>query len=230
MTQLSIDLAKEHYHFALPCYDGSITTETALGLLETCAQLTQKKVSHSFSIIRSGSLIDQSRNELVARFLDREDATVLVFIDSDISFDWPAMSRLLAWATMYPLISGAYNSKRDSPHFIVNPADTKLNEHALLPIHSLGIGFTAIQRKVFGAIDAPIFYHSHLGKDIPAYFQMGVVDGKYIGEDVWFFNQAEAAGFQPMLDPFIKLGHVGIKEYNTPFEMALSKIVGDEST
>lgn len=226
--ETAFNLEGQHFHFALPCYDGKLHTETALGLIESSSRLTAMGLGHRVSIIRSGSLIDQTRNELVDRFLQDEKSTVMVFIDSDISFNWENMLRLLAFSTEYPIISGAYPNKKEPTSFTVNWMDNKLNKHGLLPVHSMGIGFTAIQRQVFEKLDAEPYYHKKLKRDLKAYFQCKLRDGVFMGEDIFFFDSVVKAGFQPYIDPRIELGHMGYKEYFHPFKDVLPELINDE--
>lgn len=218
--EFEADLTKHSYYFVLPCYDGLVNVETAGGLLKSMQELTKAKIRNSFQLVRGGTIIDMARNQLVHDFL-KSDHDTLVFIDADIAFDWDGMVRLLAYNCKYPVMSGAYCYRQDPPSFTVSVTGP-LNEDGLLPVKSLGIGFTAIKRSVFEALDKlGLETYEDNGKLITAYFRMPIVNGKYTGEDVFFFGNCIKAGVQPYVDPGIELGHCGPKVFNTPFRLAL---------
>ncbi len=93
---------------ATPCFGGMVTQrymQSTLGLL----LLGQTRGFHvSIELLGYDSLIQRSRNTLLAKFLDSPTATHLLFIDADIGFDPAQVERMLAFgqdivAGMYPL-------------------------------------------------------------------------------------------------------------------------------
>lgn len=226
---LVADFSKHNYFFVMPCYDGKVCSETTVSLLETSGKLGQMNVSHQFRLIRSGALIDAVRNELVHYFLHHTNADTIILIDSDISFTFEDIERLLVFSEHYPIVCGSYTSKTEPASFVVTVADNKLNEHGLLPINAIGAGFVAIQRKVFDQLNVDSYKDKKLGTNVKAFFRLLIENGQYIGEDIYFFNKCVEAGFQPMLDPEIKLGHIGIKEYNTPFKAVLPLVLKEKT-
>lgn len=220
---MEIDLRTKSYVFAMPCYDGKLCVDTAVGMLQTVSELSVGGVKCQYILNASGSLIDAARNDLVHRFLNTTTDDVLVFIDSDISFDFGAMRQLLALSHLHPIVSGAYpiKSETDKP-FLINLTSNKQLDNGLFAIDSIGIGFTAITREALVQMQ-PVLekYSIHSSTDVYAYFRLMIENGKYIGEDIYFFNKAREAGLQPMLDPSIELGHVGTKVYNTTFKSIL---------
>jgi hypothetical protein len=224
---IEANLCEHHYAFAIPCYDGKIFTETTVSLLESSSQLAMNQVSHQFIMLRGGALIDAVRNELIHRFLTMTKADTLICIDADITFSFDMMKRLLVYSHHYPIVCGAYTSKTEDPRFIITTADNKLDENGLLPIKSMGFGFVAIQRQVLEDMKPFLdtYHMKEYGTDVHAYFRLLIENNKYTGEDIYFFNKAREAGFQPMLDPQIELGHLGTKHYTTPFKAVLNQII-----
>jgi hypothetical protein len=79
--------------------------QSAIALLQTCPA---HGVRVSIELLGYDSLITRSRNALVAKFLDTESATHLLFVDADISFETGQVLRMLRFdqdvvAGMYPL-------------------------------------------------------------------------------------------------------------------------------
>lgn len=216
--EIGTNLGEHKYMFAIPAYEGKIQAETALSCLSTSGKLTAQGIPHVFNLIRGGALIDAVRNEIVHRFLHETECDTLVCIDADIEFDWESMERLLVFSGHYPIIAGAYCSRQDPPKFVIKPMSKTLNEHGLMPVAGMGFGFVAIQRQVFEkmAEDTPTYFDELSQKHTKAFFRTGQIgeDGKYIGEDVWFFKEAVRMGFTPMLDPGITLKHHGPKSFD----------------
>ena len=215
--ELSSDLSKHKYMFAIPAYEGKLQADTAVSCLSVAGKLTQQGVPHCFNIVRGGALIDAVRNEIFHRFLHETDCDTLISIDADIEFDWASMERLLVFSQHYPIIAGAYCGRQDPPKFVITPTSGQLNEHGLMSVKGMGFGFVAIQRTCLEEMAKDtVEYLDDVSKRVTkAFFRTGQIgpNKKYIGEDVWFFNEAMRMGFTPMLDPGITLKHHGSKVF-----------------
>ena len=222
------NLAEHSYFIAIPAYDGKICAETCSSLLGVSGFLGFNQVDHQLKIVRSGALIDAVRNELFWYFLNESKSDTMIMIDSDIQFEWEAFQRLLVFSHHYPLVCGSYPGKTEPPSFVVNPTELKLNKDDLLPIDSIGLGFVAVKRQALLDMQKVLetYYEKKHDRTLHAYCRLEIKDGEYVGEDIHFFNKAREAGIQPMLDPFIDLGHVGIKLYDTPFKQTLPTLLG----
>lgn len=231
--EIGTNLAEHKYMFAIPAYDGKLCVETALSCLGTAGKLAKAGVPHCFNIVKGGALIDAVRNEIVHRFLNEGDCDTLICVDADIEWEWAALERLLVFSGHYPIVAGAYCGRVEPPKFIVNALDNKLNEHGLLPINGLGMGFVAIQRQVFDKLKevTPVYRDESRERDMHAFFRTGQISekGTYIGEDVWFFKQAVKAGFVPMLDPGIELKHHGSKCFDYQIKDYMDQLLGDKN-
>jgi hypothetical protein len=219
-VEISADLTKSSYCITVPCYDEMVTSPTCMSLLETSQKLIELNVKHSFAIVRGGALIHQVRNELTHKFLHETDCDTMVCIDSDVSWEWEAMQRLLVFSQMYPIVAGVYCLRKDPPAFFVNGFGgvETMNEHGLVPSTGTGMGFVAITRKAFEAIPAPTYFSpQYPEKPMKAYFQTGLVGNRSYGEDIWFFTEAQKVGIPCMLDPGIELLHHGKKAYDYKF-------------
>ena len=221
--ELITDISKHSYFFAVPCYDGKLTVECAASLIDTMGRLSAMQITNVGGLVKGGALIDQVRNELTKNFLD-SGCDTMICIDSDIQFNWEAFQRLIVLSDHYPVVCGSYTTKSDKPEFLIDVAEPILNEHGLLPINGIGMGFVAIHRDVFSKLNVPTYWNKRLG-DVKAFFQTGLQKEGYVGEDIFFFKRCVEAGIQPMLDPQIALKHVGTKVYDTPFSSVLNQII-----
>jgi hypothetical protein len=103
-----MNLSGLHLFVATPCYGGLVNQrymQSAIALLQTGPTLGFRV---SIELLGYDSLITRSRNTLVAKFLDAETATHLLFVDADIAFEVEQVVRMLRFdrdvvAGMYPL-------------------------------------------------------------------------------------------------------------------------------
>lgn len=224
--QIEADLSNHSFFFGIPAYDGLVVIQCVRGMLETATKLSQLGVPHMWNVISGGALIDNNRNVITKEFLD-SPCDILIWIDADISFSWEQMERLLVLATKYPVVCGSYCSRQDPPKFMVKLGDLELNEDGVMPIDHVGMGFMAVQRQVFDKIPVEV-YADNKDRNLKAYHRMVIKDGIYTGEDVYFLQLCKEHGFQPYVDPGIELGHMGYKEFNTPFRALIEKLTNTE--
>lgn len=149
----------------------------------------------------------------MAQFLD-ENYDVAVLIDSDMSWKWEDMHRLLALTQVYPLVSGVYCARQDPPKFVVNLLSSTPDANGVYPHSGTGLGFTAINREVFEKLNVPEYESAHLKKNVKRFFQTEIQGGKLAGEDVFFFRKCVEQGIIPAVDLSFQLVHHGTKDYN----------------
>ena len=99
---------KPHVLVATPCYGGVVTLRYMHSVLGLVLYGLQHGIQISLETLSYESLITRGRNALVAKFLDKADASHLLFVDADIGFDPRQLARMLAFdedvvAGMYPL-------------------------------------------------------------------------------------------------------------------------------
>ncbi len=235
MKKIEVDVSKESFCFAVPCYEGNIRVETMMSLQRAAAKLNEMGIGHSFAIIKGGALIHNVRNELVYKFMNQSDCTTMVWVDADVGFDFEAFQRLAIWSAYgYPIVAGCYPSRTMPTTFFVNHVDTepKLNEHGLIKVDGTGMGFVAIKKEVYEKMDVLQYRNKVFPTPLKAYFQMGyeetddVYEGKPVmkslGEDIWFFKEAARQGFATYIDPQINLTHTGA----WTFDGKLSECIG----
>ena len=164
-------------------------------------------------------LISHARSYLASLALANSKADVLVWVDDDIVFD---AHDLLALAELcrqgHPLIGAAYPS-REAQGLIIGGGEygaEAFASGAVLPVPWLGMGFTAIHRKVYEAVAATLpdvriaSMHNYVGKP---FFACAVEGGTFYGEDVSFCRRAAAVGFPSEVDTRIRVGHKGHRVY-----------------
>lgn len=204
--------------------------QTTMAIARTVGMLEQKGRAYGLEFVVNGSIIHRTRSLVTTRFL-KTDCTHLVCIDSDISWEPEVFFRLLCLGTVMDVVGAAYRAKQDPATYLVNIGLGKLaaNEHGCLPINGMGLGFTIIKREVIECLakKAPKVIDDNDG-EVAMIFRTEIQDtpeGKvFVGEDICFFRDCTAAGAGVWVDPSMKLGHVGAKEFSGSFLQALQQV------
>jgi len=149
-----------------------------------------------------GSGIGSNRDQLVERFLGKDGATHLLFIDEDMQFSPDTLHTLAR--RRQPIVGCNYRMRfppadftalsKDRTHRIVTSKETT----GLEECNYLGFGFCLIERKVLEIVQRPRF--------------LGVFDDNhYSTEDSPFFKKCRESGFIPYIDHDAskRIGHRG---------------------
>ena len=149
--------------------------------------------------------IHTSRQNLAESFLGT-NADMMLSIDDDNIPEPDALIKLLKHNL--PIVSGLY-FKRKPPYEPLVIVDReggvgsefrpelfrKDKKFKLFKAHSAGFGFVLIKREVYEKVK---------GLGVPMFSMRGGV-----GEDIWFYTQARAVGFDTIVDPSVEVGHLG---------------------
>ena len=97
-----------HIVVCTPCFGGLVTQGYMLSTTNLLLLGNQLGLNISVELLGYDSLITRSRNSLVSKFMDREDATHLMFVDADITYQPAQILKMAAFdkdivAGMYPL-------------------------------------------------------------------------------------------------------------------------------
>ena len=100
--------ANLHIVVCTPCFGGMVAQGYMLSTVNLLLLGNHMGFTVTVDMLGNDSLVTRSRNTLVAQFLDRADATHLLFVDADISFQAAQVLRMVAFdqdlvAGMYPL-------------------------------------------------------------------------------------------------------------------------------
>ncbi len=203
---------------AIPAYDGKIPVETAVQMCGAVSTLQKAGVAVDMQWGAQSALIDLCRNRLVKRFLQESLAQKLLFLDSDIVFQASDLVKLYSWSNHYPIVGATYPVRKEPAKFFIQVVNGafEINEDGLIEVGGFGAGFVIIDRSVFQKMDEVVEQiQTSEGEVLNRYFDIRVVDGKYLGEDISFFRRwTEDFGGKVYLDPSINLKHIGTKEFN----------------
>lgn len=204
-----------------PMYAQSCTQFYCHSAIRLSESLMISGLEHDW-LFASDSLVPRVRNNMAATFLGT-DYRKLLWIDADIRFQPEDVAKL--WNLDAEVCCAAYPMKRpDAPLSawvggrLVKDMD---NLPVPVPVDYAGTGFMMIDRSVFERMraDTPEIEHREGNPGTPgtrkcwAFFDCGVVDGVYLSEDYWFCRKWREMGGEILLDPTIRLGHVGAFVY-----------------
>ena len=215
----------------LICYNHTCNTEWMMSILKLLNSVKETGLGMSFYPIFFESLISRARNAAVAHFLEDEENTHLLFIDSDIIFEPEDVYQLIkadkdVIAGMYPKKYIVWERLKKDPNaervdFPIG-GEIKITDDEFIESSYLPTGFLMIKRE---AILKLIADHPELKykNDIDGYgtgdnfynlFNAGIRNGIYESEDWGFCSLWKESGGQVLVHPNINLKHVGWHEYS----------------
>lgn len=222
----SYDLAGRKLFVALPAYDFKVSLKLAVSLARLAQQLPQHGIELTIGSICGCSVVSRARNLLVRDFLD-SDCTELMFIDADINFEPEDVLRLMAWASdpKKGIVGGVPRTRKTDKVYIAqldqDEEGVTMNGMGLVRAKRIATAFMMVRREVFERLvnENPQWsYKDHnTDKQLNAVFDFLVTEEGYMGEDYLFCDRARAIGYEVWIDPTIKLGHMGVQEYEGDF-------------
>lgn len=221
------DLAGRSLFIALPAYDFKVSLKLAISLAQFAQQAQQHGVSIQIGSICGCSVVSRARNLLAQDMLD-SDCTDLMFIDADINFEAADIFRLMAWSSdpKKGIVAGIPRTRSTTKTYI---GTLDKDENDQLTMNGMGLvrakrvatAFMMVRRDVFETLDAAHpewrYYDERSERTVPCMFDFMLTEEGYIGEDYLFCDRAREHGFEIWVDPTIKLGHMGVQEYEGEF-------------
>lgn len=200
-----------------------LPTQTVLALVSTVEHLVRAKIDFGITAEVTGQ-VQMGRDAIVADFL-ATDKQKLLWIDSDMVWQPRDVFRLLALSTKFEVVACAYPAKIDKTAFYINyaPGEHEANKYGLLPVKGVGLGFTIVDRKVVQELydRAPKLFDELSNRDLAGIFRFDIHEGKRRSEDMAFFADVKALGYEVWLDTMTNLGHIGDKEWTGDLRAAL---------
>ncbi len=87
-------MSKAHLFICTPMYGGMTTGYYCQSLVNTTAVMRANDIDMSFSCMFNESLIQRGRNALAHGFLNKKEATHLMFIDAELTYQTWQMRQL----------------------------------------------------------------------------------------------------------------------------------------
>jgi len=196
--------------FSTPCYGGMCTTAYMQSLMLLQKDLLEVGLKHDFNFGRNESLIHRARNEMAGWFL-KTDFERHMWIDADIEFEPEDVAKL--WNMDADICVAAYSMKLPSKPLSAWK-DGKLVKIEDCPsepfeVDYAGTGFMMIKRRVYEILSDVVDHYQGPDGRVSAFYMCPVHNGGLESEDYHFCRIAREAGFKVMMDPSIRLGHIG---------------------
>ena len=217
--QVNIDyLRQQRIHICMPCYGGQLTESTFMSYIKwgnTCRQLG---IDWTIETMTNESLISRARNTLVAKFLNTENSTHLVFIDADIG--WEPWHLLLLINHDVDVIGGLYPMKSLPVRWVVNGVENGAvsEDGNVVEVSKTGTGFMVVKRHVFDKLQqhpAVVPFKNDIGlpqeldPHMRTYYDTDVREGRYYSEDWTFCENWRDLGGKVWVDKRVLLKHTG---------------------
>lgn len=151
-------------------------------------------------IATEGYTISENRAWLIAQ-ARKVSCDYILFIDDDMTFPPDALDTLIS--NKKPIVGVLSNSRKLPLQPTIQLLDGSVPKYGQSPlkpfrVKAVGGGVLLIDLKIFDNLEQP-------------YFGMKTHPNGYtlMGEDSWFCERAEKAGYEIWCDPRIKIGHIG---------------------
>ena len=199
-----------------PTFEKSVSVDYHSSMLASVVELGKHGIGWCSQIEAGLQFIDVARNRIVAAFL-ASDCTDLLFIDADQGWDAKVLPRILAYEE--DVVCALPPKKCDPPSFHSNALTGIISPSGLFQSLEVGTGFMRIKRQAFEKLDAhyPELKGSDSANQETPYFQSGIKDGGFLGEDIFFCRKWTAMGEYLWVDADVTFTHRGSKAWKGNF-------------
>jgi hypothetical protein len=193
----------------MPVGSGSLPWATALSLMKTLSACRDEGLPVQLEAVVGCSVVTWARSAIADAFL-KSNHSHLMWIDADLVWTPSDFFRLVGLGAALDVVGATYPFKKQPIAFLINhvgkPDEYEVNGLGCIKIRGMGIGFTIIKRAVVEKVAAtkPKRRDPITGLEYADIFRID-----HEGEDLAFFTDVRAAGFDCWLDPSISLGHIG---------------------
>lgn len=213
-------MAQQKAFIAMPSHDGLPKMATLFSLVQFITEANANGLLWELKTWIGDSIVASARNVMAGAFL-QSDCTDMVFIDSDVSWEIGALTRLLSHPV--DMVAGVYRTKKDEqeryPVRFLDPSNIEQRDDGLIETETVPLGFSRITRS---ALHKMVRHYDYLNYDcemapgVPLWclFDNELKDRKYWGEDFVFCKRWRAIGGQIYVDPELHLGHTGMKQFD----------------
>lgn len=211
---------QKHVWIAIPAYTGQIHLGTMRSIIADMLALADRGDKVTIFDESGNAMIADCRGLIVAKFLE-SDATDLVFVDSDVTWEAGALLKLVDYPVEF--VAGIYPQRKDPINYcvqwIANRSELWADpETGLLEVMGVPAGFMRCSRAMLEKMVAhysDTAFHCDVAPNQTAHalFDPVRIGRVKFGEDYSFCKRWRDIGGQVWVDPQIRMGHVGYKTF-----------------
>jgi len=210
---------------ATPCYDGKVDVWYANSLINMVMLGIQKEIFFQPIYMSYDALVQRARNDLLAIAVENDFDDIL-WIDADMEWDPAKAIELLELdqdVIGLPVIKKTLETQ--SYNIKAKPEDLYItNDDGLIKVESVGTGFLKMSKKAFTYLwdNSPEYIHN--GKSVRWVFDVKLVDGDIMSEDVHVAIKLAEGGFDIWIDPSSTCNHIGNLKFQGDFAQFLKDL------
>lgn len=203
---------------AAPSYDGRVNVWHATALAET-AKIGLTRGINVLSVYMSyDALVQRARNDIFKMAYD-SGVDDLFFIDCDV--DWMPSDFFRLLDHDEAVVAAPIIKKSDAVHTysVKLLGDYEVNDEGLVPVDGCATGFMRIRRDAIERLweSAPEYQEKHKDQPSRMVFDVKIIDGELVSEDIVFCKNWTDMGGKVYIDPLINCGHSGEKRWVSNF-------------
>jgi len=201
--------------FCTPAYGGMVTAQHFQSCMNLKEDLTKMGVAHDWLIGTNESLVTRARNEMTATFLSSTH-THMMWLDADIEFTSGDVANL--WNMQSDISVGVYAMKVPDKQWYAAWKDGALVKDLdqfkePIEVDYAGTGFMMIKREVIEALASKSPSYTGVNGKVPALYMTPIHNDGFESEDYHFCRIARENGFKIVMDPSVRLKHIGQYAY-----------------
>ena len=208
---------------ATPSYDGKLDVWYVNALTESIKAGLGSGVLFQPIYMSYDALVQRARNDLLAVAI-QNDFDDIIWIDSDMEWNPQWLLKLLSYEE--DVVGGACVKKSVEEQYNVKckPENLITNDQGLIEIEAIGTGFLRMSKKAFTYLWDNSEPYTSNDQDRRWAFDVKIIDGELVSEDILVCKKLVDGGFKIYLDPSMTCNHVGSLKFTGNFEQFVEKI------
>lgn len=219
--------AKLRVMVGTPSYDGKLLANYVDSLMKSKDLASTYGIEVLPIFICGDALVQRARNDIF-KLAYESGVDKLFFIDSDMS--WEPISFVRMVTQDLDVIVAPCRKKMDEEQYNISSPSIPSNEYGFYQIQAGGTGLMVIDKKVIESVYENSDEYSERHVNNRMVFDIGIVDGQLVSEDIMFCKKVNDLGFNIFVDMCTNVGHHGNKEYKGDFSKYVERLIENEKT
>ena len=199
-----------------------VTTAHFQSCLNLKEELSRVGLKHDWLLGTNESLVHRGRNEMAASYLLQTDYSHMMWLDADIEFNPEHVAALwnLSFEKDADVAVGCYAMKKPGEDWYAAWVNGKLVKDldqfdGPIEVDYAGTGFMLIKREVYMRLNAQEGHECYEkeGQKVGVYYDTPVHNSVFESEDYNFCRKVRESGLKVVMDPTIRLKHIGQYAY-----------------